>query len=92
MHPTVKPVALVADAVMDCTKRGEIVLDPFAGSGSTLIACEQVGRTARCMELEPKYCDVIVHRWQDFTGQDAVHAETGKTFNDIQTQGNNNNE
>ena len=92
LHPTVKPVAMVADAIMDCTNRGEIVLDPFAGSGSTLIACEQVGRAARCIELEPKYCDVIVRRWQEFTGQVAVHAETGKTFNDIQTQGDTHNE
>jgi len=92
MHPTVKPVALIGDAILDCTKRGEIVLDPFAGSGSTLIACEQVGRVARCIELEPKYCDVIVRRWQEFTGLDAVHAETGKIFNDIQTQGDSDNE
>lgn len=92
LHPTVKPVAMVADAIMDCTNRGEIVLDPFAGSGSTLIACEQVGRSARCIELEPKYCDVIVRRWQEFTGQVAVHVETGKTFNDIQTQGDTHNE
>lgn len=92
LHPTVKPVAMVADAILDSTKRGEIVLDPFSGSGSTLIACEQVGRVARCIELEPKYCDVIVRRWQDFTGQDAVHAETGQTFNDIQTQGNSDND
>ena len=87
MHPTVKPVAMVADAIMDCTKRGEIVLDPFAGSGSTLIACEQVGRAARCIELEPKYCDVIIRRWQEFTDQEAIHAETGKTFNETQIQG-----
>ncbi len=89
MHPTVKPVAMVADAIMDCTNRGGIVLDPFAGSGSTLIACEQVGRIARCIELEPKYCDVIVRRWQEFTGQDAIHAETGKIFNEIQNIGKN---
>jgi DNA modification methylase len=87
LHPTVKPVAMVADAILDSTKRGEIVLDPFAGSGSTLIACEQVGRSAHCIELEPKYCDVIVRRWQEFTGQAAVHAETGQTFNDTQIQG-----
>lgn len=92
LHPTVKPVAMVADAVLDSTKRGDIVLDPFAGSGSTLIACEQVSRKARCIELEPKYCDVIVRRWQEFTGQAAVHAETGQTFNDIQTQGDTDNE
>jgi DNA modification methylase len=87
MHPTVKPVAMVADAILDCTKRGEIVLDPFAGSGSTLIACEEVGRVTRCIELEPKYCDVIMRRWQAFTGQDAVHADSGKTFNEIQNTG-----
>ncbi len=92
LHPTVKPVPMVADAVLDSTKRGEIVLDPFAGSGSTLIACEQVGCAPRCIELEPKYCDVIVRRWQAFTGQTAVHAKTGQTFNDIQTQGESDNE
>jgi DNA modification methylase len=81
MHPTVKPVAMIADAIKDCTKRGHIVLDPFAGSGSTLMACEKSGRIARCIELEPKYCDVIIRRWQDFTGQDAIHSATGKTFN-----------
>lgn len=88
LHPTVKPVAMVADAIMDCTQRGGIVLDPFGGSGSTLIAAEMTGRCARLIELEPKYCDVTIRRWQDFTGQDAIHAETGKTFNEItQTQG-----
>ncbi len=87
LHPTVKPVAMVADAILDSTKRGEIVLDPFAGSGSTLIACEQTVRVARCIELEPKYCDVIIRRWQEFTGQDAIHAETGQTFNSTQAEG-----
>lgn len=84
MHPTVKPVAMIVDAIKDCTKRNHIVLDPFAGSGSTLIACEKAGRKARCIELEPKYCDVIIRRWQKLTGLDAVHSETGKTFNEIQ--------
>jgi DNA modification methylase len=87
MHPTVKPVAMVVDAVKDCTRRNHIVLDPFAGSGSTLIACEKSGRQARCIELEPKYCDVIARRWQGLTGLEAVHAETGKTFNEIQNAG-----
>lgn len=87
MHPTVKPVAMVADAILDSTKRDEIILDPFAGSGSTLIACEKTGRKARCMELEPKYCDVIIRRWQALTGQNAIHAETGKTFNQIAKEG-----
>lgn len=93
LHPTVKPVALVADAVMDSTERGGIVLDPFAGSGSTLIACEMTGRKARCIEIEPRYCDVIIRRWQVFTGQDARHALTGKTFNETaQIQGEQNHE
>lgn len=93
MHPTVKPVALIVDALKDSTKRGHIVLDPFTGSGSTLIACEKAGRRARCIELEPKYCDVIVRRWQELTGLDATHAETGKTFNETQAQqGDTNNE
>lgn len=93
MHPTVKPVAMIVDAIKDCTRRGHIVLDPFAGSGSTLIACEKSGRKARCIELEPKYCDVIVRRWQELTDKDAVHAETGKTFNETQDQhGGQNNE
>ncbi len=92
LHPTVKPVALVADAIMDCTHRHEIVLDPFAGSGSTLIACEQVGRIARCIELEPKYCDVTIRRWQDYTGEQAIHAETGQTFNEIMQQEGSNND
>lgn len=87
MHPTVKPVALIMDAIKDCTRRGHIVLDPFAGSGSTLIACEKTGRMARCIEYEPKYCDVIIRRWQNLTGRDAVHAETGKTFNQIAQEG-----
>lgn len=80
MHPTVKPVALVADTIMDCSKRGGIVLDCFAGSGTTPIAAEKTGRKAYAMELDPKYVDVAIRRWQDFTGKDAVHAETGHTF------------
>lgn len=68
MHPTVKPVALIADAICDCSKRGEIVLDGFGGSGSTLIAAEKTGRAARLIEYEPGYCDVIIARWQQFTG------------------------
>ena len=71
MHPTVKPVAMIADAIKDCTKRGHIVLDPFAGSGSTLIAAEKTARVARCIELDPHYCDVIIRRWEDYTGKAA---------------------
>lgn len=80
MHPTVKPVALVADATKDCSKRGDIVLDPFAGSGTTIIATEQTGRRAFAMEIDPLYVDTAVRRWQAFSGEDAVHAETGRTF------------
>lgn len=74
MHPTVKPVGLVADAIKDCSKRGDIVLDAFGGSGSTLIAAHTCGRQARIIELDPLYCDTIVTRWQVLTGQDAIHA------------------
>lgn len=88
LHPTVKPTAMVADAVMDCTHLNDIVLDPFAGSGSTLLACEKTGRKARCIELEPKYCDVIIKRWQEQSGQEAIHAADEQSFNHkSQTQG-----
>lgn len=80
LHPTVKPVALIMDAIKDCTRRGHVVLDPFAGSGSTLIACEKTGRMARCIEIDPLYCDVIIRRWQEMTGQDATHTSSGETF------------
>ncbi|HEX2859084.1 MAG TPA: DNA methyltransferase [Alphaproteobacteria bacterium] len=80
MHPTVKPVRLLADAMMDCSDRGDLVLDPFAGSGSTIIAAERTGRRARAIELEPKYVDVAIARWQALTGREAVHADTGLTF------------
>jgi DNA modification methylase len=80
MHPTVKPVALVIDAIRDCSRRGDIVLDGFGGSGTTLIACEKTGRKARLIELDPTYCDQIVRRWQKLTGQKAVHGITGKPF------------
>jgi DNA modification methylase len=82
-----KPVALIMDVIKDCTRRGNIVLDPFAGSGSTLIACEKTSRKARCIEYEPKYCDVMIRRWQDLTGKNAIHAETGKTFSQIVQEG-----
>ena len=79
-HPTMKPVALFEYQLLNNTKGGDIVLDSFGGSGTTLIAAEKNGRIARLMELDPKYCDVIVKRWQDFTGKIATHAETGKPF------------
>ena len=80
MHPTVKPVALVADAIRDCSRRGELVLDCFAGSGTTLIAAEKTGRKARIIEYDPVYCDTIIRRWEAYTGRDAVHAATGSLF------------
>ncbi len=72
MHPTVKPVALVADAIKDASKRGQLILDPFAGSGSTVIAAEQTGRVAAAIELNPIYADVVVRRWQNITGREAT--------------------
>jgi DNA modification methylase len=79
-HPTVKPVLLVADAIRDCTRRGQIVLDTFLGSGSTLIAAEETGRLCVGCDLDPGYLDVCVRRWQARTRQDAVHAVSHRTF------------
>jgi DNA modification methylase len=86
LHPTVKPVALVADAIMDCSSRGGLVLDPFLGSGTTVIAAEKTGRICYGLELDPKYVDTIVRRWQKFTGHRAIHAVTGKTFEDAEKE------
>lgn len=83
MHPTVKPVALVADAIRDCSKRGHIILDCFGGSGSTLIAAEKAGRSARLIEFDPHYCDTIVRRWERLTGKHAALDKTGQTFEDV---------
>ncbi|TKW62088.1 MAG: DNA methylase N-4 [Blastochloris viridis] len=80
MHPTVKPVRMLADAIQDCSNPGDYVLDAFGGSGSTLIAAERMGRKARLIEMDPKYVDVAVRRWQALTGKDAINALTGKTF------------
>ena len=87
MHPTVKPVALVADAIRDCSRRSELVLDSFGGSGTTLIACERTHRKARLIEVDPIYCDQIVRRWQKLTGQNAVHRITGKLFDQTKSRG-----
>ncbi len=83
MHPTVKPVALIADAIRDCSKRGEIILDGFGGSGSTLIAAEKAGRSARLIEYDPIYCDTIVRRWQAYSGKDARLAGCDSVFDEI---------
>jgi DNA modification methylase len=82
-HPTVKPVALVADAVKDVTRRGAIVLDLFGGSGTTLIAAERTGRRARLLEIEPRYVDVTITRFEQLTKADAIHADTGQTFAEV---------
>jgi DNA modification methylase len=84
MHPTVKPVLLVADAIKDVSKRKGIVLDPFGGSGTTIIAAEKTGRRARAIELDPKYVDVAVRRWERYTGKSAVLDATGQTFEDVE--------
>lgn len=83
MHPTVKPVALIADAIRDCSRRGEIILDGFGGSGSTLIAAEKTGRSARLVEYDPVYCDTIIRRWEKYSGKRAKLEGTGKTLEDV---------
>ncbi len=84
LHPTMKPVELVQRAIENSSKTRDIVLDCFGGSGSTLIACEKTGRSARLLELDPRYCDVIVRRWQEFTGKNAVLLDTGESFTSIE--------
>lgn len=86
LHPTMKPVALCEAAIQNSSKEKEIVLDLFGGSGSTLIACEKLNRASRLMELEPRYVDVIVRRWQDFTGKQATLEATGQTFADLEAE------
>jgi DNA modification methylase len=86
-HPSAKPVALVADAIKDCTRRGDVVLDTFCGSGTTILAAERVGRHARALEIEPRFVDVAIRRWQAFTCRDARHAESGMSFDEIAGEG-----
>jgi DNA modification methylase len=86
MHPTVKPVALVADALRDCSRRNGLVLDAFCGSGTTVIAAEKVGRRARVLEIDPGYVDVAVRRWQAFTGKAATLAGSKLTFEEVQAE------
>lgn len=83
LHPTVKPVAMVADAILDSSARGEIVLDAFLGSGTTLMAAERVGRVCHGIEIDPTYVDVAIRRWQNYTGEKAMHAITGKCFDEV---------
>jgi DNA modification methylase len=83
VHPTVKPVALVTDAIRDCSRRGEIILDPFMGSGTTILAAEKAGRRAFGLEIDPLYVDVAIKRWQDLTKRDAILKATGQTFDEV---------
>jgi DNA modification methylase len=83
MHPTVKPVVMIMDAIRDTSKRGEIVLDPFGGSGSTLIAAHKTGRQARLIEISPDYCEVIIRRWEKLARSQAVLEATGETFAEV---------
>lgn len=84
MHPTVKPVAMLADAMLDCSNLKDVVLDPFGGSGSTIIAAERTGRRARMIELDPKYVDVALRRWRRVTGIDPVHADSGRSVGELE--------
>lgn len=86
LHPTVKPISLVEDVILDASQRGEIVLDCFGGAGTTLLAAERVGRKARVIELEPHYVDITLRRWEQATGNQAVHDESVLSFADIEVQ------
>src|SRR5690606_16479190 len=86
LHPTVKPAKLVADAICDVTRRGELVLDIFLGSGTTLIACERTGRRFGGLDIDPLYVDVAVRRWADLTGREPVLEATGETWLQVQAR------
>jgi len=86
MHPTVKPVAMVADAIKDCSRRKSLVLDPFLGSGTSVIAAERTGRRAYGIELDPAYVDVAVRRWQAYSGKSAELATAGQSFVEVAEQ------
>jgi DNA modification methylase len=86
LHPTAKPVHMVMDAMLDCSDRGDIVLDSFLGSGTTLLAAERTGRICRAIELDPLYVDTTIRRWQNLTGHDARRSSDGKTFRDIEAE------
>jgi hypothetical protein len=83
LHPTVKPLAMIADAILDCSARGDIVLDSFLGSGSSIIAAERTGRRCYGLELDPAYIDMIIRRWQTQTGGSARHAPSNRSFDDL---------
>jgi DNA modification methylase len=86
MHATVKPVEMVADALKDCSRRGDLVLDPFCGSGTTIVAAEQTSRKARAIEIDPGFVDVAVRRWQSHAGKSALLAGTQSSFEQIEDE------
>jgi len=86
LHPTVKPVAMVEDAIKDCTRRGDVIFDGFLGSGSTLLAADRTGRVCRGVELDPGYVDLAIERWQALTGSEAIHGPTGLTFRQLRAR------
>lgn len=86
LHPTVKPVAMIADAIMDCSARGDVVLDGFLGSGTTVVAAERAGRRCYGVELDPLYVDTVIRRWQAYSGERAVHAVSGERFTDLEAR------
>src|SRR5208282_5949741 len=85
LHPTVKPVAMIAEAILDVTRHDDIVLDPFCGSGTTILSSERTGRRARGIELDPLYVDITIERWQRLTKQVATHAD-GKSFDALRAE------
>ncbi|MFA7752016.1 DNA-methyltransferase, partial [Klebsiella pneumoniae] len=86
LHPTVKPLALVKDAILDSTKRGDLVLDLFSGSGTTILAADDTGRRGAAMELDPIYTDTTILRWQEHSGKEAVLASSGRTFREVRVE------
>ena len=88
LHPTVKPVKLIADAIMDCSSRGEIILDGFVGSGTTIIAAERTGRRCFGIEIDPLYVDIAIRRWQAYTGESALHGVSGIAFDSLSAEAN----
>jgi DNA modification methylase len=83
LHPTVKPLALVADLIRDCSRRNRIILDPFGGAGTTILAAERTGRVARVVELDALYVDASIRRWEKMTGIPARHRQGGLSFSDL---------
>jgi len=86
MHPTIKPTSMISDAILDCSSRGDIVLDTFLGSGTTVMAAERTGRICYGMEIDPRYVDTSIQRWQNFSGQVAIHGSSGQSFNELQAE------